>query len=419
MLNRLVAPEVSFDSEINKIEYDSHILTNNIPIYSISDSTQSVVGIQIIFGGGKISEEVPGVSYFSTNLLKSGTRIHDSNYINNFFEFRGSFVQYQNGLDYNSLSLYCLSEKLTEILPLFLELYIDPDFPIDHLEKLKKKKAQEVSVNKKKSSFWANKLLKESLFGNHPYGHLISLDDIEAIDKNIIERHWNRFASSNILFFTVAGDFNIDYITSSFNKLPPNKNQDINNPIHNHSTKNELIKKSLENSEQTSLKIGQPIISLSHENYPKFTLGNTIWGGYFGSRLMQTIREEKGLTYGIRSSLIHLKEASYLQISADLKKGAGKETVELINEELDNLVSGTLTEEEVEKVKRYIIGEYKSSIESIFDKIAKVKFLKLNKLSDTFFVHLYNQILESTPGQVQAILKETIRPESFHSVLVE
>lgn len=420
MLNRLVAPNIGFDSEIKAIEYNTNILPDNIPLYSIQDTKQSVVGLQIIFGGGKLSETQNGASYFSTNLVKSGTNKYDINYINNYFEFRGAFVHVQNGLDYNSLSLYCLTEKFKEVLPHFLELYIEPSFPPDQLEKLKKKKEQEVSVNQKKSSYWANKLLKESLFKDHPYGQSISLKDIKEIDRESVFNHWDNCSASNIKFFTLAGNFDLNLTLELLINLRNSKYRTIDRPVKSQSySNNELIIKELSESEQTSLKIGQPIVSLEHNDYPILTLGNTLWGGYFGSRLMQTIREEKGLTYGIRSSLIHLKEASYLQISADLKKGAGNEAIELLKLELDKLVSNKLDLEEVDKVKRYIIGEYKSSVESIFDKIAKVKFIKTHKLNDTFFSKLYSTILITKPEEVQTILEKHIKTVQFHTVLVE
>ncbi|MCB0495120.1 MAG: insulinase family protein [Cyclobacteriaceae bacterium] len=417
MLDRSVAPKISFNFEIQPLKYQTHILGNSIPVYSISDEHQEVIGLQVVFSGGKSSESVNGASYFATHLLKSGTKEYNSNYINEFFEFRGAFVQVQSGLDSSSFSLYCLSEKLKEVLPFFLALFNQCDFPEDQIDKLKKKKNQEININLQKSSYWANKLLKQSLFGKHVYGHLLSIEDVEVLERKHILNFWEG-ALRNINFVTIAGKFDIEFVL----RLLENS---LEVPVSTTRTTPELKTraskqtKKLELSEQTSLKIGLPTIDLNHPDYPLLSLGNTIWGGYFGSRLMQTIREEKGLTYGIRSSFSHLQEASYLQISADLKKGAGEETISLIESELNLLINQSVNPEELNKVKSFIIGEYKSGTESIFDKISKVKFLKVHGLTDDYFIQLYNKILAADSKRIKASVEKYIKPQLFHTVIVE
>jgi len=126
MLNRKEPPHVSFDPTIDDLVYETKSLANGISLYSITDKTQDVCGIEIIFGGGKTEESINGASYFSTNLLKAGSGKNNATAINNFFELRGAFVQFQNGLDHNSFSLYCLTSKLKETLPFFVDLFNNP-----------------------------------------------------------------------------------------------------------------------------------------------------------------------------------------------------------------------------------------------------------------------------------------------------
>ena len=134
---------------------------------------------------------------------------------------------------------------------------------------------------------------------------------------------------------------------------------------------------------------------------------------------MQSIREDKGLTYGINSSLINLLGSSYVQISADLKKNAGDEVIELIAQELKSLTNEPIKEQELIKVKNYLIGEYRSNSETIFDRISKVKFLKLHNLEDHYYSKHFNTLLNANPAQIQKVLKETIVPQSFNIALVE
>ncbi len=420
MLIRTVQPSLNFNTKINKLEYNTYTLNNNIPLYSIEDKNQAVCGIEIIFSGGKLEEASKGASYFSTNLLKAGTQEFDSNQINEFFELRGAFVQVQSGLDYNSISLYCLSGKLEEIFPFFLKLFTQPSFPQKQLIKLVKRKEQELDINKQKSNYWATNLLKNALFGNHPYGHVLDKKDLNSISVEELTQHWNALSLNGIQFITAAGNFNISQIKDKIEvALQKTKTISANSQKSVINNKYSLTRKKLKNNQQSSLKIGLSSIQLNSKEYPPLSLGNAIWGGYFGSRLMQSIREDKGLTYGINSSLIHLLNSSYIQISADLKKGAGDEVVDLITKELKSLINSPLKEQEINKVKNYLIGEYKSNSETIFDRISKVKFLKLHNLDDNYYTEHFSSLLNVSSYQIQTILNKTITPESFQVVLVE
>lgn len=421
MLIRSVPPRINFDTKINKLEYQTLVLNNNIPFYYIQDNHQSVCGVEIIFSGGKISEKKNGASFFSTNLLKSGIEGFNSNEINEFFELRGAFVQVQSGLDFNSLSLYCLSDKLEDTLPFFLKLFTHPIFPQKQLDKLVIKKEQELNINEQKSNYWATKLLRKALFNNHPYGQVLDKKDLKSITQDNLAQHWKEFSLNGIQFITMAGSGNLDQIIadleSHFDKST--RVPKINHPKINLSTPSSNTSKKLDKNEQTSLKIGLHTIDLNNRDYSKLSLANTILGGYFGSRLMQSIREEKGLTYGINSSVIHLVDSSYIQISADLKIGVGNEVIKLIKQELFRLTNNPIPDNELSKVKTYLIGEYKSNSETIFDKISKVKYLKINNLPNSYYIDHFNSILELNYEQVQQVLKKIFVPESFHTVLVE
>jgi len=421
MLNRTEAPTLSFDPTINELAYDADSLSNNIPIYSILDKTQEVCGVEIIFGGGKLDELKSGASYFSTNLLKSGTSKFNSNEINNFFELRGAFVQFQSGLDYNSFSLYCLTSKLKETLPFFLNLFNDSTFPEDKLAQLVHKREQDLDINLQKSSYWSAKLIKKALFGTHPYGQVLSKEDIQSITSSDLKEHWKTFSLNQIKFITAAGNFDEALLKSNIQTILKRQgDKKLSNTVQaTSSTKPSNTTKTLLNSKQTSLKISFQAINHLHPNYPALSLGNALFGGYFGSRLMQSIREDKGLTYGIGSSIQHLKESSYIQISADVKMGAGNEVIELIKIELNKIYNNNISEIELDKVKHYLIGEYKSSSQTIFDRINKVKFLKTHNLPDSYFTNYFDAILSVKSDKIQEVFKTQYTSSLFKTVLVD
>ncbi len=422
MLIRSIAPKLSFNSKINSIDYSTQELNNSVPLYFIEDKNKSICGIEIVFAGGKIDETTNGASFFSTNLLKSGIEGFDSNAINDFFELRGAFVQVQAGLDFNSLSLYCISDKLDETLPFFLKLFNSPTFPKHQVDKLVKKKEQELDINDKKSNYWATKLLKKSLFNNHPYGKVLTKKELKLITSEHLIKHWNTYSGNSIKFITAVGNFNLNNVSDELDKglakliSPPPSAKKKNNETY---TSPSFARKNLPKNGQSSLKIGAHCIDLVHPDYTALSFSNSIFGGYFGSRLMQSIREDKGLTYGINSAIIHLAESSYVQISADIKIGVGKEVIDLIKDELYKLTNTFIEDHEISKVKNYLIGEYKSSSETIFDKMSKVKFLKIHNLPNSYYIDHFSSMLEVNSEKIQESLKNHFTTELFNIALVE
>jgi len=421
MLNRLVEPNTSFDSTIHKISYETNLMSNNIPLYSIQDKKQAVCGVEIVFGKGKENEQINGAAYFSTTLLKSGIKGYDANQINNFFELRGAFVQLQSSLDFNTLSLYCLTDKLKEVFPFFLRLFDQPSFPKSKLESLKRKKEQELTINQQKSNFWASKLFKEALFNNHPYGNILNKQDIKSITPEILNSHWHNNSLKAVKLITAAGNFDkhllISEIESNLKTQTIELEKNTDNLTFTHTAQS--VTKTLDGNKQSSITVGGLTINQSNINYPSLSLGNTLFGGYFGSRLMQSIREEKGLTYGISSSIQHLQKASFIQISADVKMGFAKNVVELIELELEKLISREISENELNKVKKYLLGEYKSNSETIFDKINEVKLLKLKGLNDSYFDNYFKSIIRATSSDVQKALNKYYNMISFTTIRVE
>ncbi len=420
MINRAIAPGCNFSTKIPSLNYDSYFLENGIPVYAIHDKDQEICGLELIFEGGKRVEPVPGASYFATHLLTAGTSQYTKSEINKFFELRGAFVQMQAGIDICSFNLYCLSNQLNNILPFFAHLFLEPAFPNEQIEKLKTQKKQSIKINEQKSSYNASKILRKYLFGKHPYSHILSENDINNLNKRDIVKYWHHVSVKSLKFISLAGNFKDDALKNlnTFFGLQSINRQTSSSKIKI-SPNYGLVKNGLKNSRQASLKLATLTISPTHEKYPLVSLTNTILGGYFGSRLMQSIREDKGLTYGIHSSIVHLKDASYVQISADVKKGSTTQVIELIWNEVNKLGSQNISNQEITKVINYLIGSYLTSTDNIFDKMAKIKHLKLHNLSDNFYSIFYQQIASISSKQIKQTTQEYFNRELFTTALVE
>ena len=422
MIDRIVGPKAFTPDQVDIQQPQKFVLDNQVETFFINSGDQQVCKIEAIFPGGKYAEEKAGASFFTLKMLIEGTEQRTANEISAFFDYYGAFLDFSSTLDDNQITLYCRSEHIPELIPVFAEIVFSPQFSTDQLEKVKQKQLQGLQINLQKTSYWASKLFREELFGkNHPYGQLLNESAITNIDIAALRDYHNQCIKVSSFDLILSGNFessttlsllnnyfgqhrvkSIKTITSSFvGKLDP------------------FTFYELANSNQASLKLGFRSLDRSHQDYPLLALSNKILGGYFGSRLMKVIREDKGLTYGIHSSLGHFKQASFFQIGADVKKDAWEQVIDLIKIEIGKLRDGLIKEEELELVKNYMLGEFQNEVNTTFDLSTKFKMLRYNNLPDDYYSNYFTQIREANLQDVESAMISFMNPEKLVVVIVK
>jgi predicted Zn-dependent peptidase len=173
-----------------------------------------------------------------------------------------------------------------------------------------------------------------------------------------------------------------------------------------------------ENTVQSSIRLGKKIINRSHPDYPAVLFLNHIFGGYFGSRLMRNIREEKGLTYGIYSSVVSFLNNGYLSIGADVNQENRQLTVDEIRKELVVLRSIPIDHAELETARNHFIGSFQSEITTPFAHADKIKNLILNSLPHQYYNSLLARVDQLTSQDLLETAQRYFNEESFSVVTV-
>ena len=156
----------------------------------------------------------------------------------------------------------------------------------------------------------------------------------------------------------------------------------------------------------------------SHPDYVPVIFVSHILGGYFGSRLMKNIREEKGLTYGISASIHSLKNDSYLVIGADVNKENVNLTFEEIRKELKILRTTNISFSELETTRNHFIGSLQSEITTPFAHADKIKTIKLFDLSPDYYQQMIIRIEKITPAEIIEISEMYFDESAFYEVAV-
>jgi predicted Zn-dependent peptidase len=145
---------------------------------------------------------------------------------------------------------------------------------------------------------------------------------------------------------------------------------------------------------QSAIRIGRRIITRSHPDYPGLSVLNTLLGGYFGSRLMSNIREDKGYTYGIGSAVVSLSAAGYFFISTEVGADVTSAALDEIYKEVELLRREAVDQEELAMVRNYMMGSFLKGIDGPFALIDRFKTIHLSGLDYDYFDR-YLRTLES------------------------
>ena len=425
MTNRTNAPEIT-DAVNMKLQlkpYDHFILDNGVPVYSIDAGAQDVLMLEWVFYAGNWYEGKNIVAATTNFMLKNGTSQKKAFAINEHFEFHGAYL---NRSCYNEtaiITLHCLNKHLSELLPVVAELITESIFPEEELAIYKQNQKQRLEVNLKKCDFIANRLVDEYVYGfHHPYGRYTSTVDYDQLQRDELVSFYKKFYTEGKCLVFVAGKppaILAEQLNHAFGHLPLNQNSlpEIQyNPEPADIKKYNIINDT--NGVQGAIRIARPIFNRHHPDFPKVQVLNNIFGGFFGSRLMSNIREDKGYTYGIHSYLQNHMHSSAWMVSTEAGRDVCEATIEEVYKEMAILCNEPVDSEELDLVRNYMIGSLLGDLDGPFHIIARWKNYILNNLTDAFFYNSIQTVQTITAEEIQELAKKYLNPEAFFELVV-
>lgn len=424
MLNRTIAPPIkdAIDFSITLKPYTKYSLSNGAPVYYINDGTEEVAVIDFVFNAGNSFENKNAVAAATNYLIKNGTKNKNAFEITEYFEYYGAYLNRKSGNETSSITLHCLSKHLKELLPVIRELITESIFPERELEIFKQNSIQGLSVNLLKCDFVANRLIDEYLYGpRHPYGKVNSKEDIEAVQRPDLVQFFNQYYLKSGCRIFAAGKLPADFeqlIETQFGDLTLNETVITAKYKREPATDKKYFINNDEKGVQGAIRIGRPFPNRQHPDFQKCIVLNTLFGGYFGSRLMGNIREEKGYTYGIHSYLEnHIEESSWV-ISTEAGKKVCEATINEVYKEMNLLQDEPVNDEELLLVKNYMMGLNLGYIDGPFQVISRWESLILNGLDENYFYNSIKIIKEITSEELQHLANKYLQPDDFYELLV-
>lgn len=362
---------------------------NGIPLFIVPEVQQDVMKIELIFRSGKWYEPKPGVSHFTSNMLEKGTQRLNSSELAEQFDRMGAHIEISAGYDHTAVSVYALRKNWKEAIELFAEMILTPAFEQEELDLMRSIFLQNHKINKEKTAFLVSQLIRKNIFGDHPYGTSLDEKDVNDLQLDTLrDFHHSHFRPAAI-FVTTHPSITAEEIIKRFTLIAMAAADTSQIPPINPGKKNEHISKE---GVQTSLRLANRSLNRKDEDYPVLLLFNHILGGYFGSRLMKNIREEKGLTYGIYSSINPFVHDSFFVIGADVNKQNLNLALDEIRKEIKRMRTEAVDPSELEIARNHFLGSLQSEVANPFSVTDKIKNIHLNKLSQNYYPHLFHRI---------------------------
>jgi zinc protease len=400
---------------------DTFKLKNGVPVYAVNAGAEEVLSLEWVFYAGNWYEDQNLVAATTNFLLRNGTTNKTAFQINEHFEYYGSYLNRACYNETSTITLHCLNKHIAELLPVVKELIVDSTLPESELAIYKQNMKQRLKVNLKKSDFVASRLIDTYLYGEqHPYGRYTSAADFDAVQREQLQKFYEHYYRNGKLILFVAGRLpaNLESLLNEYFGDLPNKEVTLDSIAIHPATEKKFRVINDANGVQGSIRMARPFPNRHHPDFLKVQVLNSLFGGFFGSRLMSNIREEKGYTYGIHSYLQnHIHDSAWM-ISTEAGKDVSEATVAEVYKEMKDLREELVDEEELLLVRNYMMGGILGDLDGPFHIIARWKNIVLNNLTEKYFYDSINTIKTVSAEELQALAQKYLDPDSFYELVV-
>jgi predicted Zn-dependent peptidase len=416
--DRTQPPKTQRIESFEPVKAEKFKLSNGIPAYAIESGTEDIVKIDLQFRAGNWFQPKPLVAVATSDMLTEGTKNLTSAEIANKLDFYGAFLRANANKDIATVTLLTLDKYLEPTLDILADIIRNPAFPEHEFNTYIQNKKHQFLLERSKVNSLSRVKFNEALFGpDHPYGKILELEDHDKIKLEDMEKfHKSQYTPENCEIL-ITGKTNRE-VTSLVDKyLGINdwkKQETLKQPEYNPvSAREKEIFTPKDNAVQAAVRMGKRLFTKHHPDYLKMKIVTTILGGYFGSRLMKNVREEKGYTYGINAILISMVNEGYFVIVSEVGSNVCRKAIDAIKEEIKRLKNEKVGKTELDMVKNYMTGELLRSFDGPLPTSSSYLSILENKVSENYFKILFDEINNITAPEIMELSNKYLNEEEM------
>lgn len=395
-----------------------HRLSGGGDIYCFPGATE-FVKLDVVFEAGSMYQPQSTCATAALKLATKATAGMDSSSLAEFLDYRGVIVDSTITPMQAVLTVYMLRRHAAEVLPVVADMLKRPAFAPADFVVWQSQRRQELATLEQRTSHVARRMFYQTLFGeNHPLGRYAVASDVDKLSLDTVRGYFrDRFHLENSMIVVSGktdGELD-DIIDTHFGTAGPMR---LMTPVAltmpEKQTAPQTIHTCMPDAVQTSLRIGRVLpLRWDEPDYAGFLILTTALGGYFGSRLMQNIREDKGYTYGINARTQLYRGVIVFNIMADVAGGMADAAVHEVMRELQRLCDEPMGEDELQLVKTVLAGDFLRSVDGVFELSSRYCDMVGASITEKLTDNIRAAINEATAGQLQELAQRLLKCEDM------
>ena len=412
MLDRTIQPAIRNLERFEIQRPECIVMPNGIPVYILDAGSTDVVRIDVVMGGGRWHQLQPLQALFTNRMLREGSASYTGAAIAEQLDYYGAWLDLSSAPMNTYVSLYSLNKYLPQTLPLLASIVTEPVFPEKELALVVENNIQSFLNNCSKVGFLAHRALVKAVYGAlHPCGKIVQEEDYRKITPDVLRAFYNKYYSSENCVVYISGrvtDAGLQQLEKAMGERTfGHEFQKPGLPVFNPSPctdKRVFVEHTT--AMQSAVRMGMLWPDRNHPDFLKLRVLLTLFGGYFGSRLMSNIREDKGYAYNISASILSYPDTGLMVISADTANEYVEDLISEVYREMDCLRQTDVSEQELDMVKNYMLGDFCRSYESAFSLADAWILLHEAGLPQDYYIASLDAIRSITPAEMRRLSEE-------------
>ncbi len=422
-------PKPGPDPKFSLPKIEKSRLSNGLEVWAVKQSELPIVAMNLVFKVGADADpiEKAGLAVMTADLLDNGTKTRSAVEISNQLQAIGASLSTNASWDSSNVSMLTLTKNLDKALEIFSDIVVNPTFPEDELETLRRRSLVSFLQRKDNPNAIASIAYNALLFGkSHPYGKPVTGDEktVKSIKRDDIQKFYSTYYRPNNAVLIAVGDIDLKTFVPKLEKYfsewkPAAEVPKTPVPINVVFEKPGIYIVDRPGSAQSVISIGHVGVPRNTSDYFPLIVMNSILGGQFSSRVNMNLREDKGYTYGARTVWSFRRGAGPFEASADVQTAVTKDAVVEFMKEL-NGIRGTIpvTAKELEYNKQSIIRRYPQGFETVSQIAGQLANLVVYDLPDTYFNEYIQKVQAVTLEDVNRVAQKYLQPEKMVILIV-
>lgn len=410
--------------DYSKLEPEVRHLSNGVPLYCFADKNLGLVRLEFIFEAGSFFQQKKLQAAACCSLIGEGTQNFSSREWSEKLDYYGAYIERYPDKDQATVVFYCLSRYFEEIIPLCEEAVKRSVFPQEEIDTYLRKQHRRFLVNRQKVSEVSRNAFYSLVFGAHPYGQVLDEPDFTALQREDLLSYYKRLYVARNCKIVLAGGYTEKHLSLLESCFGTNDWAGTSNatelvseyPALPDFSGNRRLDKVMDGALQASVRIGMPLCPINDPDFAPFKVTDYVLGGYFGSRLMRNIREEKGYTYGISSYIIPLRQLPVWMISSEVKADCAEKVLQEIEKEITLLQKKPIKDSELDIVRQSFMGDFVRELDGTFDLAERMKFFILCGVGADFYRRNEEVFFSITPEEIRQMACRFLTPDRFYTV---